>query len=304
MWKRHARMMAEATGGDGGSGGGDGAPAATAADPAAATAATTTAPPPEAKPADTAAAPPAKVESALKKGEGADATPPAAIPEKYQVKREDGTIDVEASSLKLAEAYSHLEKRMGSGDMPPKDASEYKITVPESMGEYKPSEDPTMTGFLADAQKVGMTQAQMEVVMDHYFKAAPQLAGAGASFSAEQATAALRDVWKTEGDFNRHTGLAFQATSAAIERAGVSMDDVEKSGLGNNPVFIRLMAGLGAEFQEDKAPNAAAFKSVTKADIGKMEASEAYRDPKHPDHASVTEAVKRFYERTYGNDPA
>ena len=55
-----------------------------------------------------------------------------AIPEKYQVKKEDGSLDIEASSLKLAEAYGHLEKRMGSGDVPPKTAADYQIAVPEA----------------------------------------------------------------------------------------------------------------------------------------------------------------------------
>lgn len=297
MWKRNmfVRLMAEA-GADGGAGGGDGAAAAAGAD-AAAQAGSDAA----AQGADAPAA--AATASALKQGEGADAAQPS-IPEKYQVKREDGTLDIEASSSKLAEAYTHLEKRFGSGDLPPKDASEYKIEVPEAMGDYVPGDDPTMQSFLADAQKAGMTQAQMQVVMDHYFKAAPALAGAGATHSAEQATGELRKVWTTEGDLRRNSGLAFQATSAAIERAGVTMEDVERAGLGNNPVFIRLMAGLGAEFQEDKGVQGAAFKHLSQDDIRALEASEAYTDPKHADHKKVSEQIRTYYQRQHGTEAA
>ena len=35
------------------------------------------------------------------------------MPEKYVVKKEDGTVDHEATALKVAQAHAALEKRMG-----------------------------------------------------------------------------------------------------------------------------------------------------------------------------------------------
>ena len=49
------------------------------------------------------------------------------IPEKYRTNKEDGTLDLEASSRKVAEAYKQLETRFGSGDVPPKTADEYAV---------------------------------------------------------------------------------------------------------------------------------------------------------------------------------
>ena len=76
---------------------------------------------------------------------GAD-TGAVSIPEKYQVKKEDGSIDIEASSLKLAEAYGHLEKRLGSGDAPPKTAEELLATLegqglPQAVARLRPFVD-------------------------------------------------------------------------------------------------------------------------------------------------------------------
>ena len=51
------------------------------------------------------------------------------IPEKYRTNKEDGSLDLEASSRKVAEAYKHLETRMGSGDAPPKSADEYAVKL-------------------------------------------------------------------------------------------------------------------------------------------------------------------------------
>src|SRR5690606_14417341 len=62
--------------------------------------------------------------------------PPAAtpedgswLPEKHRVLAEDGTVDEAASARKLADAYRHLEARLGSGDVPPKSAEDYALQV-------------------------------------------------------------------------------------------------------------------------------------------------------------------------------
>jgi hypothetical protein len=49
------------------------------------------------------------------------------LPEKFRVMGEDGKLSIESSARKLAENYTHLEKRMGSGDAPPKTADEYAL---------------------------------------------------------------------------------------------------------------------------------------------------------------------------------
>lgn len=82
-------------------------------------------------------------------GEGGDpsggATPPAAtppastvlntgatndwLPEKYRTNKEDGSLDLEASSRKVADAYRSLETRLGSGDVAPKTVDEYNVKL-------------------------------------------------------------------------------------------------------------------------------------------------------------------------------
>src|SRR3990167_2282129 len=91
------------------------------------------------------------------------------IPEKYQVKKADGTLDLEQSSRKLAESYSHLEKRLGSGDAPPKTADEY---APEVGGggfnweEFKADEG--TQSFLKGAHAKGLTNDQVAFVIGEY----------------------------------------------------------------------------------------------------------------------------------------
>ncbi|MEN6585113.1 MAG: hypothetical protein ABFE02_03550, partial [Sulfuricella sp.] len=124
---------------DGGAGGG--APAAPAADPGA--------------PAAPAAAPAADL-NPLQAAVAGQVT----IPEKFQVKNDDGTINHEATAMKMAESYTAAEKRIGSGEVPPKTADEYKFAVPKALeGAWDPAADPQLKDFAAKAHAAGFTQA-------------------------------------------------------------------------------------------------------------------------------------------------
>lgn len=291
MWIKHKLMAPE---GDGSSGGGDGGAAAGAEN---------------APGADTQEQGQEQSGSVLGTGQNApEATPSEFIPEKYHVKGENGELDIQASARKLAEAYGHLSKKMGGDGAPPASADAYEIAVPDEIKgtlEEKGIDikaDPEIKDFLGRAHAAGMTQDQIDVVMGEYFKLAPQIANGSMILDQRAATDQLKEVWPTDSDFNRNTHLAYTATAAAIERAGVSMEEVEAAGLGNNPVFLRLMAALGSEFQEDNAPGGTVHKSFGEDDITKLEMSEAYSNPKHPDHEKVSKQVRNWYERKHGTE--
>lgn len=225
------------------------------------------------------------------------------IPEKLRVMKEDGSLDLDASSRKLADAYGSLEKRFGSGEAPPKDASEYKITVPDTLKDaFDPATDEGMKGFLAGAHAAGLNQAQVDYVMGKYFEMAPALAAGAAQFDATTATAELKKTWATDADFNRNVRNAYVGTSAAAQKAGLNVDDIMTGPLGNNPQFLRLMAALGPEFQED--PGAGGQGMVSQEDINTLLTSEAYTNPRHADHAKVSAKIKTYFERKHGTEAA
>ncbi|MCZ7253157.1 hypothetical protein NK293_23265, partial [Salmonella enterica] len=89
--------------------------------------------------------------------------------------KEDGSLDLEQSSRKMAEAYKHLETRMGSGDVPPKTAEEYAVKLEGVEGfdwdEFKA--DPDTQSFLKGAHAKGLTNDQVQYVIGEYMKAAP-----------------------------------------------------------------------------------------------------------------------------------
>ena len=216
-----------------------------------------------------------------------------AIPEKYQVKKEDGTLDIEASSLKLAEAYGSLEKRLGTGDLPPKTAEEYEITVPEALKDtWKPKEDPLLKDFLGKAHAAGMTQKQVDLVMGQYMELAPELVSAGRKLDAEACTAELRTQWKTDEQYKAEVGKAYKA---AVGYFGADAEAIIKE-YGNDPRIIRGLAKLGGEMGEDRSSS---FDSGAggQSGIDALMTSDAYNNPKHADHARVSEQVRVHFEK-------
>ncbi|WP_139512681.1 hypothetical protein [Klebsiella michiganensis] len=219
------------------------------------------------------------------------------IPEKYRVVGEDGKLNVEGSARKLADAYTHLEKRMGSGDTPPKTADDYAPEVKAegfSWDEFKA--DPRMQSFMKSAHAKGITNDQMGFIISEYAQIAPELVNGAAALDSEAAATQLREVWKTDAEFKKNVGFAFRAfNSLADEGDKGRMDEI-----GNNPMVIRMLAKIGAEMQED-SPAGADSNPGEQQTIRDLMKSPAYMDPKHADHERVSAQVKAYYQKRYGD---
>lgn len=215
------------------------------------------------------------------------------MPEQFRVLDDAGALDVEASSRKLAEDYTSLSGRNSA--------------LPESYEGYSPEiksdwlnfeefkKDPDGESFLKSAHEKGLTNEQVEFVLNEYGRRAPELVKATGESDRDSTTAELKQIWKTDSEFNtniQHAYRAFQAFAAPDDVA--KMDDI-----GNNPVVIRLLAKVGAEMRED-IPYGVGDVGA-ESDVKSLMMGEAYRNPKHPDHASVSAKVQRFYQRKYGN---
>lgn len=227
------------------------------------------------------------------------------IPEKYHVKKDDGTLDIEASSKKLGEAYGHLAKRMGTGDVPPKSPDEYTVAVPESLkGVFDPKTDPTLGEFLKEAHAAGYTQTQVDLAMNRYMELAPKLLAGDQAISAETCVAELKTQWKTDEQYKAELSKAHRA---AVQFAGEDAEYLAGK-YGNDPKVIRMLARMGAELGDDKALPAPGGQPASPS-VHALVISEAYNNPRHPDHASVSKQVAQYYvaqaeaARKAGNSP-
>lgn len=279
--------------GDGQPGGG--APAAPAPAPAPA------APAPAAAPA-TPAAPAASESTLLSQGVATPAAGHDWLPEKHRVVKEDGSLDIEASARKVAEAYSHAEKRIGSGDLPPKAAEEYKVEVPESLkGSWNAEDDEAMKQFKADALAHGLTQPQFDFMLERYFAMLPEVATAAQEFAVEQASAELQKAWTTPQDMQKNLGAAARAWNAFAPE-GLDINDPK---YGNDPVLLQILAKVGAEMREDSP--AIQSQGVAPANfdeaVASLRAHPGYADKSHPEHAQVMQKITSLYERKFGTKP-
>lgn len=211
------------------------------------------------------------------------------VPEKYHVKKEDGTFDIEAMLRKSDEARGALEKRMGAGGIRPKDFSEYKLPdLPEALKDVK-----LETGdFAKKAHALGLSQEQYSGVMAEYLNLLPQLVDGQKQATRQEVVGELRQLWGEDADANFRG--AFTVGNRVAEKLGIPFTEVE-SAIGNNPMALRILAAFADEVAEDKTPEGA--NSVLPGDfnIATAIASEAYTNSAHPDNKRVTAQVNAWY---------
>lgn len=225
------------------------------------------------------------------------------IPEKYRVMNAEGALDLEASSRKLADAYTAAEKRIGGGDIPPKSADEYTVTVPDAMKDaFDPKTDEGFKAFAGQMHELGLTQKQLDGVMAHYFAQAPKLVAGAAILDSNTVKTQLTQEWASKGGFDHQIKLSYQGAAAIAGKAGLDINELMRPDrLGNNADFLRLMAAIGPEFAEDKSAGGESFGAANTEDqINELMRGEAYQNPKHSDHEKVSKQVKAFFERKYG----
>lgn len=258
-WSHHVLCDLE---GDGSGSGGAGAPPPPADGGAGA---------PPAPPAGGATPPAPPASSALGAGAppaGGAPTPPApaapdpvfgVIPEKFRVKNDDGTPNLDASWLKVEEHRANLERRMGAGEAPPKAATDYKLELPEKIAEALGAEGIKQLGesevfkkFTENLHGLGLSQKQYAAVAAEMIERGMALRQGNAGLDEQECVAELQKDWSDKA--------AYDANITAAHKASSTFGDVNKlmAKYGNDPDFIRFAAKVGAELQPDTSATAGA----------------------------------------------
>jgi hypothetical protein len=229
------------------------------------------------------------------------------LSDKYHVKTADGKLDEAASIRKQAEAYSPLAKRMVDIGLPPESADKYELKAPEKFDQAifdNFAQDKSTKDFMTAAHAKGFTQGQMDFVMNHFLtNVVPQIGEGGAALDTEAATAQLKEVWKSDQEMQQNAGAAYRAANTIAQAVGLKYEDVEAAGLGNNPVFLRIMAAIGKEMGEDTSPNNAGDNSATQGfeersvELRKQLEALPIHDPKRK---AVQTELDGLYNKRYG----
>lgn len=244
---------------------------------------------------------PAAGGSALAQGAGDPVAIDQLIPEKFRSSKDDGTFDLEATTRKLATSYAELEKLKGKAEQAPETPEAYAPEV--QVDGFKWDEvkaDPKMQGFLKRFHAKGITNSQLSEVLSAYHEAAADLLGGDQALTAESCQKQLGEVWKSPEEMKAGQASAFRAFNAFAEKAGVTLQQLEESGAANNPYVLRLLAAIAPELSEDRGANVNNGGGGSASNLQELMAHPAYADPKHPEHAKISEQIRKAYEKQYG----
>ena len=209
-----------------------------------------------------------------------------AIPDKFKVTAEDGSVDYKATVAKMNESYSYLEKKVGTGEVAPKSVDEYKLEREDfDFEEFKADE--SNKEFLTEAHKHGITNKQLDFLISEYDKRAVNLVSNSSQIDTDTTVQTLQSDW---GD--KYEANIFNAVKAA-RACGITDEQINDPMIGNNVAFIKMAAYFGSQMTEDKPVSNGTPVNV---DIQSLMRSEAFFNPKHPDHKSVKAQIDSYYD--------
>ncbi len=211
----------------------------------------------------------------------------------------EGKVNNEA----VYKSYQSLQTRMTDVGLPPESFDKYEITAPKDAdGNDLDIPLDKFDALKENLHKVGLTQKQFDTVMNEYFSAIPNMEsglkeayGLTPEIAKERAEESLRAEWKTDVDFKNNMQLAIKGYEIISSQMDVDFDKI-----ANNPEAIKMLSFLGRNSGEDGG----ARGSIPSMDIDKLMASDAYRNPRHPEHQYAQKQVTGWFERQYGDTPA
>ena len=215
-----------------------------------------------------------------------DSSIETAIPDKFKVTAEDGSVDYKATVAKMNESYSYLEKKVGTGEVAPKSVDEYKLEREDfDFEEFKADE--SNKEFLSEAHKHGITNKQLDFLLSEYDKRAVNLVSNSSQIDTDTTVQTLQSDWGKDFEAN-----IFNAVKAA-RACGITDEQINNPLIGNNVAFIKMAAYFGSQMTEDKPVSNGTPVNV---DIQSLMRSEAFFNPKHPDHKSVKAQIDSYYD--------
>lgn len=199
------------------------------------------------------------------------------VPEKFM---KDGEVNLAA----LVKSYKHLERKQGSGDVPPASPDAYKL---DDKPEWVSDEDMAEVAKFAHENK--LSQEQFKAVVGKYVEDVSALIEEITPTPQKCEAQLLEQLGGNKEALAKEVTLARKAF-AAYAPEGVDMNAPE---IGNNPALIRILAKIGAGMGEDKPVSGASPASVN---VAELYASDAYNNPRHPQHQQVMDQIAAAYK--------
>jgi len=232
--------------------------------------------------------------------------------------KSDASIQGFKSPVDLVKSYIHAQKMVGADKIPVpgKHATEddwksvfKKLGLPESPDKYElqaEGADPEfIKGFKEAAHKYGILPKQAQELYGWYSqmqKSAVEKAKADYETQTKMNLDKLKEEWGGDAEYTKNLSMAKRALFNFFGKDTVEW--VEKTGLGNDPQFIKLMHKVGKSMGEDviKGDGGVSFNDSDEAlhkQISEITNNYAhpYWDAGHPEHYKAVEHVQGLYNR-------
>ena len=197
------------------------------------------------------------------------------------------------------EVWEEVYNRLGR----PSDPDSYKLPVPENMPEELKNEA-EQKEFKGVAHKLGLLPHQVAGLYDWWTQknlSGIEQAKEANTKSAQDAETALRQEWGMAYDQKLELGKKMIRSFARQD----DLEYIEKKGLGNDPVLIRIFAAAGKRMSEDslsgKPPVEFYSPEEARAKIKELEANPALYDKAHPEHDLIQQKRTALYKMLYPN---
>lgn len=229
-------------------------------------------------------------------GEDGSAAPLAErIPEKYRVAKEDGSLDIEASTAKLLDGHTALEKRFGAGEAPPKAPEDYKPEV-EGFDFEELKGDEKYQSFLKGAHARGINNDTLSWILGEYATRAGDDVGGGVMSTAEFKAEMQANHWTTPAEYQENMALGLKA----IRAYAPDITAEELAGIPNSPTVAKILAAVGKEVGEDRQVQTQALSAADfDTQLAALQASEAYNNASHPEHQQSVAKMQELFDKRY-----
>lgn len=181
---------------------------------------------------------------------------------------------------------------MGAGEAPPKSPDEYAPELPQGWDADRLKADPLFAGFLKGAHAKGLNNSQVSYILSEFQQRLDM------QRSPEVGQAELMQRLSLRED---QLGAAVYVPAFRATKAFAADDDMLTrldQKFGSDPDYLQLMARIGKELGEDRAPGAVTNPADT-ATLEDLKAHPAYLDAKHPEHRKVTAQVTALYKKLH-----
>lgn len=208
----------------------------------------------------------------------------------------------------LAKSYVELQKMVGKKvtDLSPEELAlvNKKLNIPTSLEDYA-GEDSIPEDLKAKALELKITKESLKGFLDHLNKdeaIRKEMADDAHNLAVTARAKEERDILNKE--FGMELDNTMKLTKKALEEFGASdvAEVLTEAGLGSNPAIVRMLAKVGALFEEGKVfhaknvsePSSAEASRLLKEKLADKEFKNAYNQATHRNHKATVEEVTRL----------